>query len=124
MTFKKSWLLLSILSLLFYFVNGLFGIWWLNLVFAFGLSYIIIQQKWLAFTFHFLLIFLLWIVVSYWKDMEVSGAISQFISGLLGELPSILTYIITGFFGGVLTGWAGFLGSSLRQMMLQKSSNS
>ena len=95
---------------------AIYGFWWINLIIAFCLSYLMIPHRKTAFILHFAIIFLLWTSVSIFKDYQADGAVSAFLSKLAGNLPPFLLYIITGLLGGLLTGWAAYLGSYLKKI--------
>lgn len=97
-------------------ITAHYGFWWINLIIAFSLSYLLIPDRKTAFLLHFALIFLLWTSVSIVKDYQADGAVSAFLSKLAGNLPPVLLYIITGLLGGLLTGWAAYLGSYLKKI--------
>jgi hypothetical protein len=101
--------------ILFYFI-GNFGYWWINLPVAFIISYLFIPRALMAFILHLLIIFISWVLLSMIKDSEVSGEVSRFLSLLAGNIPPFLTYLIAGLTGGLMTGWAGFLGSYLKSI--------
>ena len=93
-----------------------YGYWWINLVIAFCISYLMIPNKKTAFLIHFTILFLLWTVVSIIKDSQAAGVVSDFLCKLTGNIPPFLLYIITGLTGGLLNGWAGYLGSYLKSL--------
>lgn len=93
-----------------------YGFWWINLVIAFCISYLMIPNKKTAFLIHFTILFLLWTVVSIIKDYQAAGVVSAFLSKMAGNIQPFLLYIITGLTGGLLTGWAGYLGSYLKSL--------
>jgi hypothetical protein len=101
-----------------------YGFWWINLIIAFCLSYLMIPDRKTAFLLHFAIIFLLWTSVSILKDYQADGAVSAFLSKLAGNLPPFLLYLITGLLGGLLTGWSAYLGSYLKKIAGNDDKNS
>jgi hypothetical protein len=91
--------------------------WWVVPVFTFIVGYLFFQSGRKAFIFHFLMLFVLWAVVSYFKDGQVDGAVATFLSSLAGEIPPGLMYLITGLTGGLFAGWAAYLGVLLRKIV-------
>lgn len=108
--------LLFIIYLLIFAANGYWGYWWFNLVLGFVAGYLFFEKPGRAFYVHFSIIFLFWLTLSIFKDRQVDGAVSQFLSSLANNIPPFSFYIITAVIGGLVTGWSAALGSQLRKI--------
>ena len=109
-------MLLSILLIAaFAFLAGLYLPWWSIAVIAFLVTLFIPQRVLHGFLSGFLGIFLLWALLAYWIDIGNHSILSGKIS-LLFKLggSSILLILVTAFFGGLVGGFAGMAGSSIR----------
>src|SRR5687768_10485274 len=106
-----SILLIAVLS----FLCGLFLPWWSIAIVAFIVTLLIPQASSTGFLSGFLGIFFLWGVLSFWIDMNNNGILSKKIAQLLplGGI-SILLILVTALVGGLVAGFAGMAGSSLR----------
>ncbi|MBK8548974.1 MAG: hypothetical protein IPL63_16985 [Saprospiraceae bacterium] len=112
----KKWFLPVVISVFLFILNAFWGWWWMNGVFAFVISYFFIKGKGASFLIFFSFVFVFWLFLSIWKDAQSEYVVSQFLSALLGEISPVLTYILTGLTGGFFSGWAAYLGSSLRNI--------
>lgn len=57
---------------------------------------------------------LLYAVMAIWQDSNVQRSAAELIGGILGGLPSIVAYTITGLLGGIIAGLGAWVGASLR----------
>jgi hypothetical protein len=111
MRFLLSTLLIAALG----FLAGLYLPWWSIAIIAFAVTVFIPQRVGLGFLSGFLGIFLLWALVATWIDISNKSILSHKISELfkLGG-SSVLLILVTAFVGGLVGGFAGMAGSSLR----------
>jgi hypothetical protein len=111
MRFLLSTLLIATLG----FLAGLYLPWWSIAIIAFGVTVFIPQRTGFGFLSGFLGIFLLWALVASWIDISNKSILSHKISELfkLGG-SSVLLILVTAFVGGLVGGFAGMAGSSLR----------
>lgn len=110
-----KFVLTTLLTCLLSFVAGLYLPWWSIAVVAF-LSALLMQPKiWVGFLAGFLGVFLLWALLSFWIDTANESILSHKIAQLfsLGG-SSLLLILITAFIGGLVGGFAGMAGSSIR----------
>ena len=106
-----SILLIAVLS----FLCGLFLPWWSIAIVAFIVTVLIPQASSTGFLSGFLGIFLLWGILSFWIDIKNDGILSKKIALLLPlGGASVLLILVTAFVGGLVAGFAGMAGSSLR----------
>ena len=117
MKFLLSTLLITTLG----FLAGLYLPWWSIAVIAFGVTLLIPQKIAIGFLSGFLGIFLLWALVATWIDISNESILSNKISQLL-KLggSSFLLIVVTAFVGGLVGGFAGMAGSSLRPLRKNK----
>ena len=113
MKFIASVLLTALLS----FVACLYLPWWSIAVAAFIVSALIHQQPGKAWLSGFLALFLLWIILAYWRDSMNDGILSHRIAEIfpLGG-SSTLLILVTGIVGALVGGFAAVSGSYLRKM--------
>ena len=106
-----SVLLIAALS----FLCGLFLPWWSIAIIAFIVTVLIPQTSGTGFLSGFLGIFLLWGILSFWIDIKNDGILAGKIAQLLplGGV-TILLVLVTALIGGLVAGFAGMAGSSLR----------
>jgi hypothetical protein len=116
MIFGKKWFFPALISAIFFIINALWGWWWMNGVMSFAISFLFFKSKRTSFIVFFSFVFVFWIAQSIWKDAQAEYAVSNFLSSLFGEMSPFLTYMLTGLMGGLISGWAGFLGCSLRNI--------
>jgi hypothetical protein len=112
----KKWFFPALISAIFFILNAFWGWWWMNGVVSFAISFLFFKSKRTSFIVFFCFVFVFWIVQCIWKDAEAEYAVSNFLSSLLGEIPTFLTYLLSGLVGGLVSGWAGVLGCSLRNI--------
>lgn len=114
--------LLFFVYLLIFAANGFWGYWWLNLVLGFVTGYLFFKKPGQAFYIHFLIIFISWFSLCIFKDSQIDGAVSQFLSAIANNLPPFMFYVITAVIGGLMTGWASSLGSQLKKISTTQKS--
>ena len=109
-------LLLSILLIAFLsFLCGLFLPWWSIAIIAFVVTLLIPQASSTGFLSGFLGIFLLWGILAFWIDIKNDGILAKKIALLFSlGAQSILIILVTALVGGLVAGFAGMAGSSLR----------
>jgi len=111
MRFLLATLLIATLG----FLAGLFLPWWSIAIIAFAVTLLIRQKIIYGFLAGFLGIFLLWAAVATWIDISNQHILSQKIAKLLPlGGSSIVLVLVTAFVGGLVGGFAGMAGSSLR----------
>jgi len=104
-----------ILTALLSFAGGLYLPWWSIAMAAFIVALIIPQFPWKAFLSGFVGIFLLWALLSWWKDFKNDGVLGSKMAEIF-SLPanSLFMVLITAFIGGLIGGFAALSGSYLR----------
>lgn len=112
MKFLAAVLLTALLS----FIGALRFDWWIIAIAAFLAALLIHQKAGKAFLSGFAGVFLLWVVLALWIDLNNAGNLSSRIAQLLGiGSSSFLLILITGVVGGLTGGLAAMSGSYLRQ---------
>ena len=105
-----------VLTALLSFIASLWFEWWIIAIVAFIVALLVHQKAWKAFLGGFLGLFLLWVILAEWIDIENKGILSQKIATVLplgGN--SLLLVLITGFVGGLVAGLAALSGSYTRK---------
>lgn len=97
------------------YLAGLWLPWWSIALVAFLVTILIPQSPDTGFLSGFLGIFIMWAIVAFWIDSQNQGILSKKIAELLPlGGSSILLVLVTAFVGGLVAGFAGMSGSSLR----------
>jgi hypothetical protein len=106
-----SILLIAVLS----FLAGMKLPWWSIALVAFAVTLLIPQTVGSGFLSGFIGIFLLWCLLAFWIDAKNNSILSHKIAELfpLGG-SSVLLILVTALVGGLVGGFAGMAGSSLR----------
>ena len=110
-----KFILTTLLTFLLSFIAGLYLPWWSIAIVAF-LAALLIQPKiGPGFLAGFLGVFLLWATIAFWIDTANESILSHKIALLfpLGG-STLLLILITAFVGGLVGGFAGMAGSSIR----------
>lgn len=108
-------LLSTLLIAAFGFLAGLYLPWWSIAVIAFVVCLLIPQRSGYGFLAGFMGIFILWALVATWIDISNKNILSHKISILLKiGGSSLLLILVTAFVGGLVGGFAGLAGSSIR----------
>ena len=108
-------LLATLLTAVIAFIAGLILPWWSIALIAFLVAFFFTSNIGLGFLSGFLGIFFLWGLLAFWIDVKNENILSHKIAQLfsLGG-SSALLILVTAFVGGVVGGFAGMAGSSLR----------
>lgn len=97
------------------YLAGLWLPWWSIAIVAFLVGLLIPQSPGSGFLSGFLGIFIMWAIVAFWIDSKNQGILSKKIAELLPlGGSSVLLVLVTAFVGGLVAGFAGMSGSSLR----------
>lgn len=104
-----------ILTALLAFISGLFLPWWGIAIASLLVAVIVNQSYGKAFLSGFLGVFILWIGLAWWIDMNNQGVLAKKIAMVL-PLGGNTIYLIllTGFVGGLVAAFAAMSGSFLR----------
>ena len=114
MRFLLATLLIAALG----FLAGLYSPWWSIAIIAFAVTLLIRQKIIYGFLAGFRGIFLLWAGVATWIDVSNQHILSNKIARLLPlGGSSLLLILVTALIGGLVGGFAGMAGSSLRPAM-------
>ncbi len=97
------------------YLAGLWLPWWSIAVVAFLVTLLIPQSPGTGFLSGFLGIFIMWAIVAFWIDIQNESILSRKIAELLPlGGSSILLVLVTAIVGGLVGGFAGMAGSSIR----------
>lgn len=106
-----SVLLIAVLA----FLAGLKFPWSSIAIISFLVGLLIPQSPGSGFLSGFLGIFIMWTIVAFWIDSKNQSILSKKIAELLPlGGSSVLLVLVTAFIGGLVAGFAGMSGSSLR----------
>lgn len=111
-------LLVSVLLIAaFSFIAGLYWPWWCVAPVAFLVTLLIPQSIIRGFLSGFAGVFLLWVVLTVWIDTKNESILSGKIANLfpLGG-STIILILVTALIGGLVGGFAGMSGASLRSI--------
>ncbi len=105
-----------ILTALLSYVSGLYFPWWSIAFAAFLVAVAIPQKPFHAFLAGFLALFLLWIGLALWIDMNNKHLLSLKIAEILFKTPShALILSATGLVGALVAGFAALTGNYVRK---------
>lgn len=105
-----------ILTALLSYVSGLYFPWWSIAFAAFLVAVAIPQKSFYAFLAGFLALFLLWIGLALWIDMNNKHLLSLKIAEILFKAPShALIMFATGLVGALVAGFAALTGNYVRK---------
>jgi len=112
MKFLVAFILTALLS----YAAGFYLPWWSIAISAFAVAVLIPQQPLRAFLTGFLALFVLWIVLALYIDMNNDHLLSMKISELLFKSHSqALIMSVTGLVAGLVGGFAALAGAYLRK---------
>lgn len=111
-----KFLIAFILTALLSYAAGFYLPWWSIAITAFAVAALIPQQPLRAFLTGFLALFVLWIVLALFIDMNNDHLLSMKISELLFKSHShALIMSVTGLVAGLVGGFAALAGAYLRK---------
>ena len=117
MKFFVSILLIALMS----FVASIFSPWWIIAIIGFAVAFLIPQKAGLAFLSGFLALFLLWAGLSFYISNANNHLLAHKISLLFLKIDNpILLIVVTGFVGGLVTGFASLSGRLCKQIIAKK----
>ena len=104
-----------ILTAILAFISGLFLPWWGVAITSLLVALLVNQSAGKAFFAGLLGVFILWAGLAWWIDMKNNGVLSKKIAQVLPLGGNVLLLLlITGFVGGLVSGFAAMSGSYLR----------
>lgn len=113
MKFFVAFILTALLS----YVAGLYLPWWGIAIAAFAGGLVVQQKPLHAFAAGFLALFLLWVGLALFIDMNNKHLLSAKIAQVLFKTPSqVLIIGVTGLIGALVGGFAAVTGSYLRNL--------
>lgn len=108
-----KFILATLLTASLSFMAGLYLPWWSIAPVAFGVALLMHQSIGRSFLAGFLGIFLLWLVVAWWRNYKNESFLSIKVAQLFGVGSPLLLILITALIGALVGGFAAISGSSL-----------
>ncbi len=95
--------------------------WWSGFMVAFFWFYFWTDQRILPFLYGFAVGFLIWLCVALFREKTGTLPVSVTLSSLLGQIPVVFVFVLSGMIGGLISGTGAWLGRKARFLRIQEA---
>jgi hypothetical protein len=99
-------------------ITQFFVPWWSFVILLFVMGSLFIENPGKSLVFGIIVGVIVWILTAFYQDYNSHVSAATVIGDLLGGLPKVLVFLITGLIAGVVYGLSAMTGTFLRQLIL------